>query len=370
MQTSGHLHADLLVVGGGLAGLSAAALVARAGRSVIVLERAGHLGGRAATHVDRGIHFNLGPHALYRRGAAFRLFQELKVPFTGRFPNPGRGLLLDGEAAYSLIQGPASLLASRLLTLREKWRLARLLGSIGRLDARPLDRVPLATWLAERAGAGKLAALLRALFRVSTYTDDPGRMSAGAAIDQLRLALAGNVWYLDDGWQSLVDGLRDAADGHGAQIRTGARVESVRCDADGVDLDLSGGDRLRGRAAILAVPPDVACRLLDLPDDAPLARWSAGRVPIQAACLDVALSDLPRPETRFALGLDRPLYYSVHSTAARLAPSGVAVLHAMKYLGGEESGPSGSAEGELEDVLDRLQPGWRDRVIERRFLPA
>ena len=37
--------ADVIVVGGGLAGLSAAALVARAGRSVIVVEQAGHLGG-------------------------------------------------------------------------------------------------------------------------------------------------------------------------------------------------------------------------------------------------------------------------------------------------------------------------------------
>jgi len=42
-------QADLIVVGGGQAGLSAAALVAQAGRSVIVLEQASHLGGRAAT---------------------------------------------------------------------------------------------------------------------------------------------------------------------------------------------------------------------------------------------------------------------------------------------------------------------------------
>ena len=83
-------HADLIVVGGGLAGLSAAALVAREGRSVVVLERASHLGGRAATHVRHGVHFNLGPHALYCRGHAFRLFESLRVPFTGRFPDAER----------------------------------------------------------------------------------------------------------------------------------------------------------------------------------------------------------------------------------------------------------------------------------------
>ena len=50
-----------------------------------------------------------------------------------------------------------------------------------------------------------LSLLLAALFRLSTYCDDPEQMSAGAAIDQLKLALAGNVWYLDGGWQTLVE---------------------------------------------------------------------------------------------------------------------------------------------------------------------
>jgi phytoene dehydrogenase-like protein len=58
-------QADAIIVGGGLAGLIAANLAARDDRSVLVLERASELGGRAATHVERDIHFNLGPHALY-----------------------------------------------------------------------------------------------------------------------------------------------------------------------------------------------------------------------------------------------------------------------------------------------------------------
>ncbi len=363
-------HADLIVVGGGLAGLSVAALVAREGRSVVVLERASHLGGRAATHVRQGVHFNVGPHALYCRGHAFRLFKSLRVPFAGRFPEAGGGLLFEGDNHYTIPSGLGSLLGSRLFTLREKWRLARILSSLQRIDTRRLDRIPLREWIDRTAGAGGLAAFLRTLFRVGTFAADHDRLSAGAAIDQLRLALDGNVWYLDGGWQTMVDGLRDRAMEAGASIRTGVRAESVRGEGGGVSVQLAGGEVLRGRAAVLAIAPNEVIDLLELPEADPLVRWESGRSRIRAACLDVALDRLPNPETRLAFGLDRPLYYSVHSASAKLAPEGVAVLHVMKYLGGDSAEPAEGVEGELEALLDRLQPGWRACVVERRFLPA
>ena len=74
-------------------------------------------------------------------------------------------------------------------------------------------------------------------------------------------------------------------------------------------------------------------------------------------------------ERRFALGLDEPHYYSVHSTTARLAPDGVVVLHAMRYLGTGAT-PAKAVEAELESLLDRMQPGWRAHVVARRFLPG
>ena len=92
LELSSH-DVDLVVVGGGLAGLSAAALVAQTGRSVTVYEQASDVGGRAATQVRQSISFNLGPHALYCRGQAFRLMRDLGVPFAGNVPNPGKSRL-------------------------------------------------------------------------------------------------------------------------------------------------------------------------------------------------------------------------------------------------------------------------------------
>ena len=75
-----------IVVGGGIAGLAAAIYLARGGRKVTVFEKRKHLGGRAITHLRQGFRFNLGPHAVYRSGAAIRIFRELGVPVRGGSP--------------------------------------------------------------------------------------------------------------------------------------------------------------------------------------------------------------------------------------------------------------------------------------------
>ncbi len=278
-------HVDLVVVGGGLAGLFAANLVAQAGRTVVVLEQARVIGGRAVTRVQNGVHFNLGAHALYGGGHAARLLEELGVAFTGKNPDPGHGLVFLGETPYRLPRGIGSLVSSPLLTAREKWRFLRVLIDLPRLRVRRLDGISVREWVHRRVGEGNAARLLRALLRLSTYCDLHERLSAGVAIEQLRAALKHNVWYLDGGWQTLVDGLRARAVNRGALVRVGAGASSVRSDETGVVVQTTGGEILRSRAAVLAVAPATACDLLDLNADAPLVQWTKqlrpgpGRVP-------------------------------------------------------------------------------------------
>ena len=266
--------------------------------------------------------------------------------------------------------GIGSLVGSQLFSVAEKWRLARLLATLAKVDSRQFDDVSLQVWLDQTAGAGHLAQFLRALCRLSTYSDDPVRQSAGATIEQLKLALAGNVWYLDCGWQTLVDGLRALGERCGAEFRTGAAVRAVHSGESSVVVHLASGEDLRGRAAVLAVDPTKARDMLDIPAESQLAQWAADSIPIRAACLDLALNRLTRPRQRFALGLDAPYYASVHSASAALAPPNVAVVHVLKYIGNDRATPSQAIEQELETFLDQLQPGWNAHVMARRFLPG
>lgn len=59
-----HKTWDVVVIGGGLAGLTASVYLARGGKSVLLFEKSPSLGGRAITTRKDGALFNLGAHAL------------------------------------------------------------------------------------------------------------------------------------------------------------------------------------------------------------------------------------------------------------------------------------------------------------------
>jgi hypothetical protein len=65
--------------------------------------------------------------------------------------------------------------------------------------------------------------------------------------------------------------------------------------------------------------------------------------------------------------VDKPLYLSVHSAAARLAPAGAALVHVGKYLAGATDAPCDRRE--LEQFADRAIPGCREQIELVRFLP-
>ena len=365
------LRYDLAVVGGGLGGLTAATLAAMSGRRVVLYERATGLGGRARSQALTAEHtVNLGPHAIYRGGPALKVLRALGVDAPGGV-NRGEGAMGFREGRlHTLPSGPVSLLTTGLLRLPGRLELMRLLSGIGRVDVSVLMQVPLAEWLRDTLRERDARELASAIFRLSTYCADAERLSAGSAIEQLRIGLKG-VIYVDGGWQTLVDAVEQKAREAGVTIVSGSRVEAVtpqRHDEPLCELRLAEGRTERARAVILAVDPEAAARLLDPERGLGIAERLARLVPVRAACLDVALRRLPRSRHLVALGVGQPLYAAVHSHWARLAEGEGAVVQLAKYLDVSKESAA-DAEAELEVVLDALQPDWRRELVSRRFLP-
>jgi len=323
------------------------------------------------TQVEGGFHFNLGPHALYVEGAARRSMNDLGVEVKGSLP-PSSGLwAVLGDRLHILPSGVLALLRTDLLSLREKLQVAGLLSKLLKRGGQGWYGHSCESWLEEPASTSTVKMLLGALLRLSTYANAPSLQDAGSALDQLRLALRANVLYLDGGWQTLVAGLRSKALEAGALVDTRSKVESIGIHADrwsALSVRLADGTEIGAAQIVLATPPQSAARLLQTAGVEPA--WQETLHPVRAACLDLGLSKLPRPDRLFALGIDRPLYLSVHSVSARLCADKRALVHVAKYLGSEAPEAREEIEAELETFMDLVQPGWRDSVLERRLLPS
>lgn len=355
---------DVAVVGAGLAGLSAALTAAREGANVLVLERSQKIGGRAASHRKHGFSFNLGPHALYPKSQ--KLLKALGISVDGGVP-PLTGYALVDDALIPMPGGPLGLLdESFLFSPADRLQIASAFDE-ATSAGQPLENVSLAKWLDIRGLHGRPRRLFKSLARLATYADVPDEYSAAAAIEQMQEGGQG-VLYPDGGWQTIVDRLRTAVVNAGVTLLEGTPVLAIRRESHQFHVSTSSERDIVADKVILAVTPDVVRRVL--PRD-----WNVGVLPapssaIRLAALDIGLSRLPNPEGSFVLALDRPLYLSAHSVAAKLAPDGGGAISVARYIKPNENLQPAQFLEEVEGLLDVVQPGWRPLEVVRQYLPS
>lgn len=350
--------ADVAVIGGGLAGLTAAITAARAGRTVVLFDARSTLGGRARSATRDGFVLNEGPHALYRSGAAWRFLESEDLTPTGGYPG-AEGVGVDGSTIGVLPAGVRTLVRTPLLA-GERVPFAKWFAGLNRIDTEALQTVTVGDEIERVFGSGRAARLAHAVMRLGTYGNDPAAMSAGPAIAQLRDALGTPVLYVDGGWQSVVDALGDRAAELGVQLVTGCKVDTVRSTADGCDVRVDGRT-FRAASAVLAAGGPRQVEALTGTNPAPWAR------PSTSAALDVCFDGSWGDHPTFALGLDEPLYLSVHAPLAALAPSGSGLVSVLRYHPHGETPDADDDRAACERLLDRVRPGWRDAAVHVEF---
>jgi phytoene dehydrogenase-like protein len=312
----------ITVVGGGLAGLTAAITCAEEGARVTLHEAHDQLGGRARSTTGP-YKANLGPHAILSSSPLWRWLGE-------------RGLL----PRYA---------RPRLSGVRFRWqddirRVPAVGATVAALRLRnrpaPVD-VDFRTWVTEQVGEEAAEILARSM-GILTYYHDPGELSAAFIWEPLvrgLLSAPPSARYPIGGWSSLVDAMRQHAQNLGVEIRTGSRVEQ------------------------LADPPViVATELADarvLTRDESL-RWTSGH----AVCLDVALTHR-RGDPFVVVDLQESGWVERYSAAdSSLAPDGEELIQAQMPV---RPGESADAAGQrLERLLDASYPSWRERERWRR----
>jgi hypothetical protein len=315
---------EITIVGGGLAGLTAAVACAEAGADVVVHEAHATLGGRARTTAEPWIAHE-GPHAFYADG-------------------PHWQWLVERDLVGPVVTVPLRAVSG--IRLHHHGRLRRTLPAsllpmlVHRRRRAPVD-VDFHSWAAA-LHSDEVARAAANLLGVVTFDHDPGRLSAAFVWDLLlRVTTPGKpaVRCPVGGWPVVVDRLAARAWELGVRIVTSSRV-----------------DTLPEPPVIVATQLESARTLLA---DDTLA-WESGR----CVLLDVGLA--ARREDAFVVADLDDAGFVERATAvdATLAPAGHALVQAdMPLKPGE---PRATALARLEHLLDLGFPRWRERVVWRR----
>jgi squalene-associated FAD-dependent desaturase len=270
---------SVLVIGGGLAGLSSAVALADAGCSVRLLEKRPRLGGRATSYtlpdgseVDNCQHVTLG---CCTNLADFcrRVGSDGKIRFYDRlYFADAQGCRSTIEA--SLLPPPLHMAPSFLLfgalSFADKRGIANALLSIARAGGDPpgIDQMSMLDWLHRmKQTPGAIERFWRVVL-VSALDEELARTDARFGIDVFWKAFLGSRGGYRVGIPSvplveLYEGCRAAVAGHGGEVRLRCGVREIRVrDKNFAGAVLEDGSEIPADACIAAVPHDALPKLL------------------------------------------------------------------------------------------------------------
>lgn len=360
---------DVVIVGGGLAGYVAANYLAKTGMSILIIEKDKKVGGRARTDKINQEFFNLGPHALYAKGNAVPILQELGIELYGKSPKL-KGLLINDQVEYAAPFNPLGVLTTDFLSWKERMEWLKVLLKLKSTDIEKLSEQTFQQWIQQITNSKNIQALLLIFGRLATYCHAPEKVSASVIVAHLQMVMKG-VLYIDKGWQTIIDQLHNKAVCSGVQIQTGIIVNEIKRVDNIFRLSLSTKEELTCKYLLSTTGPQELMKMLGENITQMQMDFFTKLLPIKGAALDVALTQLPKPNRLFAMEITEPFYYSVHSNAAILSENkNTIVLHVFKYLHPNDNINGKELKYELEQFLEKIQPGWQKNKISSRFMPT
>lgn len=378
-----------VVVGGGIAGVTAALRLADAGLRVTLLENRPRLGGLAFSFRRGELTVDNGQHVYLRCCTAYRWFLDrvdgarlaplqprLDVPVLDA-AHPGGPRL--GRLRRTALPVPLHLAASLAryphLSLAERAAVGRAAFALRGLDpADPaLDGVDFATWLRRHGQSARAVEALWDLVGVATLNATAPNASMALAAMVFRTGLLSDPGAADIGWARVPLGelhdtlARKALDTAGVRTELRTRVSELTRADDGRWNVTAGTGRLTADAVVLAVPQREAHALL--PEgalDDPDRLLAIGTAPILNLHVVYDRPVLRRP---FFAALGSPVQWVFDRTDA----SGMSAWGSRGDGGGRRAGQYlALSQSAAEDEIDTPVSVLRERYLPEleRLLPA
>lgn len=292
--------ADVVIAGGGHNGLVAAAYLARAGRSVVLLERGGTLGGAAVSSSPwPGVDVRLSRYSYLVSLFPQRIADDLGIdlPLVRRrvpaYTPVGQGGVF-GVPASAFAQAVARIAPALFASLTEPLRSAAGLRALAGDDAtwealveRPIGEALRAAHPGDDVGLGIVST--DALIGTFTTIDDPSRLANRCYLYHVIGGGTGDWDVPVGGMGALTGRLAQAARAAGADLRTDTAVTEIDPHDDGVDVTTADGQTIRADVLLSNLAPAVLDSLRARPAPSPAERPEGSQLKV-----NLLLTRLPR----------------------------------------------------------------------------
>jgi squalene-associated FAD-dependent desaturase len=385
-----------VVIGGGLAGITAAVALAQAKHDVTLLEAKPRLGGATMSFTRDGLVIDTGQHVFLRcctayRGLLDRLGMAAQAPLQPRFDvtvvAPGKQAELRRRRLPAPLHMLPALLRYPFLNFAERSRISLAALAFRRLDENDpaTDELRLGDWLAAHGQDERTRRVLWDLFSVSSLNVPGDDASLALAAVVVKTGLLGNADAADIGVPALALGeLHGTAaarrlDQLGAAVRLQAKVAAIEPKGEREFLvRLADSDEtLDADAVVLAVPHEQAARLVPagaLPAGSVDGWTGLGAAPIVNlhVIYDRKVMDAP-----FAAAVDSPVQWvfdrtrisGMHERASAGQHSAGQYL-AISLSAADEyaSVPVAELRGKFVPALAELFPAAREATVTEFFV--
>lgn len=364
---------SVVVVGGGLAGLSAAARLASNGFQVKVLEKAPKLGGRAITIPLKGFQFNFGAHAIYARDrSVLKKFEnELRLTIDWKNFSPSKAYYDLGSSTTPMPATLAGLFRTKVLDTENKLRFTyEVLKTLTSLK-RGEEGVPIGEYLQNESQP--IRDLLLTLASSNFFTNEPEKIPSPLFFQYYKRLFSTQyaVSYIGGGWQSIVDGFADIIEKNGGQILSREKVTKVELEERTIK-QIQGKENLYTADYFLfCIPPKELTQIFsETPYEQTFSIY-ANYHPTQVIVYDIGINK--RIETPFTYVYhkeDRIFITDISYYDPTCTPEGGQLLQAIAYLNQDEVGNKEIVDQKVKDieaVYDKHFPSWRDRLVTKRL---
>jgi len=352
-----------VVVGAGLGGLIAAALLCRRGLRPLVLERLSFIGGKFTQFEFEGFQVPTGAfHALPggSSGQLGRLFRSLGLRLRYHEPRPA-GFFFDGAARLSL-PFPLRCAFRRdswlwSLSLRTRLQVARLLFTILK-TRRPVPDVTLGDYVRTFT---RDVRVLRGLDACMRYADGVRieRAAARDVVHALRVQDGHFQGVIRGGCKTVVDELRRFLEDHGGEIRTSCGVRRILVrNARPEAVVTEDAEEHETSLVVAGTPPRETQALLGAACPSRIASAVDNLRPAHGIthCMRSSASIIPHTGADFHAGLEARTAgcIQISNGDPSLAPAGMHFILAYQPLATDEDAECATRQG--RDELMRLYP--------------